>query len=67
MKTSDLMNRSLLSGNTEMILKHYKKQVNIVTETCEIKERDSCRDQSESSSRVKPVAVSQVRTGNTGL
>ena len=67
MKTSDLMNRSLLSGNTEIILKHYNKQVNIVTETCEIKERDSCRDQSESSSRVKAVAVSQVRTGNTGL
>ena len=35
MKTSDLMNRSLLSGNTEIILKHYNKQVN--TETGQIK------------------------------
>ena len=63
MKTSDLMNRSLLSGNTEIILKHYNKQVN-VSETCEIKERESIRDQSKTSSRVP---VSQLRTGNTGL
>ena len=64
MKTTDVMSRSLLSGNSEIILKHDNKQVNISTETCEIKERDVCRDQSESSSRVKPVAESQwVRSG----
>ena len=70
MKTADVMNRSLLSVNTEITLKHYNKRVNITAETCELKERDVCRDQSESSSRVKPVAESQwvrSRTGNTGL
>ena len=59
MKTADLMNTSLLSGNSEIILNRCNKLVNIVIETCPIKDRDGYRVQSESSSRVRPVAESQ--------
>uniref|UniRef100_A0A671X2Z6 Ig-like domain-containing protein n=1 Tax=Sparus aurata TaxID=8175 RepID=A0A671X2Z6_SPAAU len=46
-------------SSSEIILRRSNKLVNIAAETCQMKERDSYRVQTESSMRVKPAAESQ--------